>query len=493
MRVAIIDLGTNSVRFDVHLINDKGKTKLLHREKLMIRLGQGVFLKGKIDPDAAERALDAFEHFRRLGQSLKCGKIVAFGTSALREAQDGAAFVEKIRERTGIELRVISGKEEAQLIALGVLQNERPPQGSFALVDIGGGSTEISICRGRKTRFGESFPLGTARLQQVFLKRSPPKAASVQQLRSHIRGLVQEHMRKEKWPGVQSVLASSGTAKAVAKMLDGSKGFSKTELSHLVAEMETMTTTELLDVPGMEAKRVDMVLAGAILLEEILETLGAKRVLLSEYSLRDGIIEEERLLARQHKTSHLELHLEELVQRALAFGVEEAKLRPSIVLAGELFDRLRPLHRLENRWRIYLLATMIFRNCGNLVGYVGREKHAHYIVKNLDIPAMETWEHEFVASLCLLQSSGKVGPKELAALGGDKKRREAFRKLLALVRVLVAIDGGFALQRISITRSAVKLGLRGRGGVDQLMPDRKKKLFEDVFGRQLFLEGSKKR
>lgn len=499
MRVAIIDLGTNSVRFDVHSISEKGKTKLLHREKLMIRLGQGVFLKGKMDPNASHRALHAFEHFQHVAASLKCRKIVAFGTSALREAQDGPALVEHLRQRTGIDVRVISGKEEAKLIALGVLENESLPRGTFALVDIGGGSTEISICRGRNVRAGESFPLGTARLQQVFLKRSPPKAVAVQQMRAYIRNILKEKMTAEKWPSVGTVLASSGTAKALAKLLDRKNGFQLSELSEIVAEMEKMSTTQLLDVPGMEAKRVDMVLAGALLLEEVLFALGAKRVLLSDFSLRDGIIEEEKQLARFHKSSLIELHLDELIERAIVFGAHEPHLRHLTALAEELFDRLQSLHRLDKRWKVYLLAAVIFRNCGEIVGYVGKEKHAHYIVKNLDIPAMESWEHEFIALLCLLQAGGKVGPKDLPALGKDKGRRAAFLKILALVRIIAAVDLGrnttLSLHGVYIQRAAVRLTFSGRAaaGVEQLLIDRKKMLFEKIFGRQLLLERSKKR
>ncbi|MGZ3694851.1 MAG: Ppx/GppA phosphatase family protein [Bdellovibrionota bacterium] len=499
MRVGIIDLGTNSVRFDVHSISEKGKTKLLHREKLMIRLGQGVFLKGRMNPNAIHRTLIAFDHFRRVAGNLRCRKIVAFGTSALREAQDSNDLVEKLLARSGIELRVISGKEEAKLIALGVLENEVLPTGAFALVDIGGGSTEISLCRGRNVRFGESFQLGTARLQQVFLRRSPPKPVAVQQLRAYIRNILQEKLVAESWPKVSQIVASSGTAKAIAKLLDkkSKEGFTLAELTELVDELSRKTTTELLDMPGMEPKRVDMILAGALLLEETAIALGARKILLSEFSLRDGIIEEERRLAQFQKTSLIELHLDDLIARAVSFGGHEAHMRHLAKLAEELFGRLQNIHRLDKRWKVYLLAAVIFRNCGELVGFVGKEKHAHYIVKNLDIQAMQAWEHGFIADLCLHQSGGKLSPKDINGIA--KERRAAFRKLLGLLRLIVAVDLGhnttLNLRSVRVTREYVKLIFSGKAaaGLEQLLIDRKKKLFEDEFGRQLLLEGSRKR
>jgi exopolyphosphatase/guanosine-5'-triphosphate,3'-diphosphate pyrophosphatase len=495
MRIAIIDLGTNSVRFDVHTLGEKGGPRLLHREKLMIRLGQGVFVKGRMDPSAMTRGLQAFEHFRKLGQEFRVQKIVAFGTSALREAQDSHHFVELVREKTGIDVKVISGAEEAKLIAVGVLANEKPPRGPFALVDIGGGSTEVSLCQGKKVLKAHSFPLGTARLQQVFLKKNPPKAAAIAQLRGYIQNIVGQKMASENWTSAQTILGSSGTVRAVAKIL-GSKerAFSVRDLGELVRELSTMNTSQLLDVPGMEAKRVDMIVAGSVLLEEISRALGAKRIVPSEFSLRDGIVEEEERLAKTHKLSLIEFHLDDLVARAKRFGGDEAHLHHMAEVAGQLFDRLRGLHGLAPEWKIYLLATVILRNCGELIGFAGKEKHAYYIVKQSDFPSMQNWEHEFIARLCLHSSGAKLSPKDMSPLGRDKRRRDAFRKILALVRVIDSLDIGpqttIRLKRVAVDSQAVTIAFGGEStaGIEQLLTDRKKKLFEQTFGRKLVLQ-----
>src|SRR6478672_4923106 len=150
MRVAIIDLGTNSVRFDVQEFERGREAQILHREKLMIRLGQGVFITGRLDKNAIRRALHAFLRFRQIATDFRVEKIIAFGTSALRDARDSDKLLRQIKSQTGIDVRVITGEEEAKLIAEGVLAHEKPEKGTFALVDIGGGSTEISICRGRR-------------------------------------------------------------------------------------------------------------------------------------------------------------------------------------------------------------------------------------------------------------------------------------------------------------------------------------------------------
>jgi exopolyphosphatase/guanosine-5'-triphosphate,3'-diphosphate pyrophosphatase len=498
MRVAIIDLGTNSVRFDVHSLADSGNTKLLHREKLMIRLGQGVFLKGKIDPAAMERTVEAMEHFRLIATGLRVRKVVAFGTSALREASDSSLLVDNVRKRTGIEIKVISGKEEAKFIAQGILANEDPPKGRYALVDIGGGSTEISVARGQQVQKGDSFPLGTARLQQVFLKRSPPRELSVKQMREYIANVLRQKMQAGRWPGCDTILGSSGTVRALARLIDKKDDYySVKDLSDLVDDMAKMTTTQLLEIPGMESKRVDMILSGAILLEEIAYALGAKKIIASEFSLRDGILEEEKRLAKSHKNSLLELHLDDLYEHAKRFGGEPEHLEHMAKLASELFDRFRRFHGLDPSWKVYLLSTILLRKAGEAISYGDRAKHSYYIVKNLDFPSMERWEHEFVARLCLHIPDGKIEGKELAAIGKEKKRREAFKKLLAMARVIDALDLGprttLKVRRIGINRNQVKLTFSGKAteGIEQLMMERKKKLFEEVFGRTLLLERSR--
>ncbi|RZA06190.1 MAG: Ppx/GppA family phosphatase [Proteobacteria bacterium] len=495
MRVAIIDLGTNSVRFDVHSLGEKGGPRLLHREKLMIRLGQGVFLKGRMDPSAMARGLQAFEHFRKLATEFRATKIVAFGTSALREAQDSAHFVDIVRENTGIDVKVISGEEEAKLIAIGVLANEKPPAGPFALVDIGGGSTEISLCAGKKVHKAHSFPLGTARLQQVFLKKNPPRAAAIAQLRGYIQNIVGQKMASEGWKAVNTIMGSSGTVRAVAKLLGSKdKSFSVQDLAELVRELSTMNTSQLLDVPGMEAKRVDMIVAGSVLLEEIARALGAKRIVPTDFSLRDGIVEEERRLAATQKRSLIEFHMDDLISRASRFGADPKHVLHMSEVAGQLFDRLRGLHKLENDWKIYLLASVILRNCGEIIGFAGREKHSYYIVKQSDFPSMQNWEHEFIARLCLYSPGAKLTPKDLAPVGGDKKRKDAFRKILALVRVIDSLDIGpqttIQFKKVKVDARAVTIAFGGEStaGIEELLTDRKKKLFEQTYGRKLVLQ-----
>lgn len=297
-RLAVIDLGTNSVRLDIYRVNNK-KVTLTFRDKTMIRLGDGVYTTGKISRDGFQRCLRTFNKYGRLLKSLKVERVVAFGTSALRSSTNAKSLLDAIMKQSGITVRVISGKEEGRLIAKGVIVNETIPQGYYALIDIGGGSTEISICRGQKVLHCQSFKLGANRLQQKYFRSYPtfgrrgelhPNLAIRQCIRDELRPM-QELVKKY---SVTTAIGSSGTIRSAGKILKkigcGGRSILRMDLCGLVAEMQTMTIHEIRRVPGLEAKRADIIVPGLILLEEILFALRTPQVRVTEFALREGIL-----------------------------------------------------------------------------------------------------------------------------------------------------------------------------------------------------------
>ncbi|MCC7442451.1 MAG: hypothetical protein IT285_12515 [Bdellovibrionales bacterium] len=308
VKLAIIDLGSNSVRFDVYTVDSFHRARRVHREKVMVRLGDGVFETGRLRREAVARTVRALKSFGGVIRAMQVDHVAAFATAALRNTRDARALIARVRRETGIAIQVISGREEARLIAKGILSNERPPSGLFALVDIGGGSTEISVCYKRACLDSHSFDLGANRLKQLFLqaplhKRQRGSAEAgeppqIKALRRHVKRAFARQKARTQWPEVRTVLGSSGTIRALRRILRKSRGdipgsIRRSALSALVREMIPMTTKQLLAIPGMEPKRVDLILAGALLLEETLIALGAQVILTTEYSLRDGVLEQE--------------------------------------------------------------------------------------------------------------------------------------------------------------------------------------------------------
>lgn len=490
-RIGVIDLGTNSVRFDVHQIERDGSANLLHREKLMVRLGENLFVDGKLDGRAVKRTVEAFSSFKVTADSLRVNKVVAFATSAVREARDGSDFVKAIRTATGIEVQIIAGREEARLIAAGILAHRGDLKGTQALVDIGGGSTEITVVVDGKIIRSQSFPLGVARVQQVFLKSSPPTPEAVAAARAHIRQVLAEVLEKERWPKVERIVGSSGTIRALHRIAKKNYGkLNRDNLKEITKGIVKMTPEQLEKIPGIEPKRIDLVAAGSVLLEQIMIGLRAKKATVTAYSLRDGILQQ---VIRQNAPTTYSVprgDLNPLYARAVSFGENKAHLKRLVGVAELLFDRLKPLHKLEARWRSYLVMAVILRTTGKAISPVNYEKHSYYIVTNTDLPVTDAWEIELVARLCLHQEEGKLG--ELTFVGGEKK--DAFEKLLAILRIVDALDPAYRDRmmqkqiRIHPEKVLLRLSKGRRMELALLRLQQKKALFEKVFSRVLTAE-----
>lgn len=498
MRVGIIDLGTNSIRFDIHSIQ-QGKTTLLYREKLMVRLGEGVFVSRRLEPDAIRRALTALKGFSETARRFQIDRMVAFGTSALREAKNQTQFIQQVRRETKIPLEVLSGEDEARLIALGLLKKDKKIASLKAtpvvgLVDIGGGSTEISLLRNHQALHAVSFPLGVARLQQTFLVTSPPTPESVIALRKHIRALLHLRRLSDDWPKVQELVGSSGTVLAIAKMVNngpspGRRSIERKDLKRLVRTLQPMNQAALLQVPRIEAKRVDLILAGTIVLEEIMACLGAKKIRPTELSLRDGILqsvlEDSSVLPRIDPIAEIVPHVKKIAPDSFAHLQQVAKLLEQLILP------LRNLHGLSPEWLRALRLAAWTHDMGQLISPIQHGVHSAYWVSNLPLKSLTETDRARTSWLNLYHSSGKIDKKALSELP-PRDRIQGVRAL-ALLRIADALDRSHKQLipkiTVKVSRGKVQIVLpRGdRFALERLRLEQKRELFEGVFGRKLEL------
>jgi exopolyphosphatase/guanosine-5'-triphosphate,3'-diphosphate pyrophosphatase len=296
MRLAIIDLGTNSVRFDVFESSGSGIIQL-EKQRDMIRLGEDLFLTGALSTRAISRALESLANYKRACDDLQVDRIFAVGTSAMREAKNADELVRSAKKAVGLELEIISGPEEAKLIAEGILANEPKVEGKFLLVDIGGGSAEISVVVKKSVSKAASLPLGALRLQQLFCRSGPPISPDKEdQARSFIRESIAKAFPAAPYYPLKLAIGSSGSVRALAKIRPEDKeekSFSAYHLLELLREMRPLGFDGLCKLPGMEAKRADIVYVGALALYEILIYFGIEEVVASKFSLRHGILARE--------------------------------------------------------------------------------------------------------------------------------------------------------------------------------------------------------
>ncbi len=502
MRFGIIDLGTNSVRFDVYEVDDDGNYRRLYREKLMVRLGDGLFAGGKLKPDAVERSCAALKDFTQTAQKLGVARINAVATSALRDATDAAAFVQRVKTELGLQIKVIDGLEEARLIAQGIVTGDRSLKGNFALIDIGGGSTEISLCRNKTVLKSFSLNLGSARLQQLFLSNLESASAretGISEIRAHISRLCKEQLGTPP-RNINLVIGSSGSIRSLAKLANGgvaTEEFSREDLGKTVAEMASMNRSQLTTMPGMDPNRVDMILAAGVLLEELMDFLDAKEVRLTEFSLKEGLLAEElkkvAKLAPRVSTAKLSGGAQSYCAHP-SLGISSQTASTTQAIAGDLFDKLKRLHGLGKRWREHLLAAVAYKDVGEIIDHARHSEHSCYIVRNLDFRYTESWEQELVAQLCLWHADHKPKVKN-PPFAQEPDKQRAFFQLLAILRVVDALESTDNQHRvvdfIKLDRGALKIRLRRRKSstLHALKVEQKKKLFEAVFNRPIVLEG----
>lgn len=291
MRLAVIDLGTNSIRYDVHELNSKRQLVCLFRNKAMIRLGDEVFLKGELQPKSMDRCLASLRDFLLLCDNLGVDEIVAAGTSALRESKNADLFIKRVDQELNLKIKVISGEEEARLILKGIHSFEVSVPAEFCFVDIGGGSTEIGFCRSKEPPLLASLKLGAARLQQKFFEHEKSDR-SIEALRRFCRDQIEKINFNRSF---DAVYGASGTAKALTKILRKSpdeKFFDIKDLRAFTNKIKGYSAKEIREIPGMDEKRIDIILPGALLLEEIMAFIGAKRLYRTKHALREGLLRE---------------------------------------------------------------------------------------------------------------------------------------------------------------------------------------------------------
>jgi exopolyphosphatase/guanosine-5'-triphosphate,3'-diphosphate pyrophosphatase len=313
MRVSVIDLGTNSLRFAIYdLQSSKHSKRCIYKQKIMLRPGRGVFTSGRLQQPVMAQIARAICQFHRAAVLRQTDVIEAFATSALREAKNAKVLIEQVKKACGVTIRVISGQREASLIARGILNGERELSDKFALIDIGGGSTEISLCQKRRSVLSLSLRLGSVRLQQLFLPEAGLPAGKDQRhrisaMRRYIRTQLNRHEHALTKIHVPMGLGSSGSIRSLERVITKSVNlryflpvrlrrenerphFSRAALSHFIELLTPLKLSEVKKLPGLESKRADLILPAAVLLEEIMLFLGIDEIQTTDFSLRDGLV-----------------------------------------------------------------------------------------------------------------------------------------------------------------------------------------------------------
>ncbi|MCB0318601.1 MAG: hypothetical protein KDD56_07575 [Bdellovibrionales bacterium] len=297
MKIAIIDLGTNAARLFIFDISDSLNSSLVYRERIVLGLGKTLYNNNTLSDDQIQAGVNAFLGFGSVINDYKPKIIRAIATSALRTAKNADQFLKAVKSSSGIEIEVIPNDREAELLAKGILHNESFDEKNIALIDLGGGSTEIVCCHQGKVFYSCSLDIGALKGQFAYLDSYPPTNETIKNLKQVVQEELQAHLSKIKETEFKFAIGASGSLRAfgkINKLLSGQKDYDTNFLTEFITKVSSMSLEEIIKTPGIQTKRAEHILSAAIILQEILSALGVEEVRPSKFSIKDGLLLEIR-------------------------------------------------------------------------------------------------------------------------------------------------------------------------------------------------------
>jgi exopolyphosphatase/guanosine-5'-triphosphate,3'-diphosphate pyrophosphatase len=461
MRLAAIDIGSNSIKLVVVEAAASDSFAPLAREKEIVRLGHETLAKEFLSPDAIERAADTIGRFRSIAEARQAERIVAVATASVREAQNSAEFIDVIWRRTGVRVEVLSPIEEARLIGVAVAHGCAAGVSSVLNIDIGGGSTELSVVRDGVPGELYSVKLGSIGLTERYLHNDPPKAKEIKTLREGIRFAFERPARELRDVIWQRTSGTSGTISAIGMALralstpaaekEGVQPAGDEIVLSRLADFNQRTAAmgvkECAAIPGISAQRAEILIAGGQLLEGVMRALSVNMVRTCDMALREGVIidslREFEAESRPPVTDGADPRLRSVHAVGRRFGYEETHARQVAKLAEQIFDGLAADFALTRHQRTLLSAAALLHDAGYHIAHESHHKHALYLIRNSELTGFSEAERIVIANVARYHRGGvpKERHPDFAAL--NNVDRETVWRLGAIVRLADALDRSY--------------------------------------------------
>ena len=539
---AAIDIGSNSCRLKIAKVVAH-KLKTVHEDREVTRLGASVFESGLVSPDAMAATLRALKRFQRAVQLHGVDQIRVVATSATRDARNGPAFKAWVKAETGWNMEIISGLEEGRLIHLGVMgldgiAGEPGAAGRVLLVDLGGGSCEITLSERKRIKETISLPLGAVRLTEEFLSTDPaPVDALARMRRLIVRELRRAH-RKIQPSDLRMVICTSGTAAALSEAIAaaGKAGKAKTgsgkparksaskaigkavqaltvraaratttpaseitparEVRKLAGKLALLPLPEREAIEGIGPRRAEIIVAGAMVFAELLESFDLAGFRYSPLGLRDGILAQ--MLAEQdaRASAHREFERERwesVLATARRYGVDPRQAEPVRAHALQLYRELRALHELPAEYETWLAAAAVLRETGKFINHQGHHRHTQYIVSSSEIYGYTPVQRTVVSAIARYLGKSRPQPGDRALRNIPTEEHQHVHRAVVLLRLAEALNQDRASDVLRVAAKVypkrVYLEVQpGRTGAELELWSLRKEAdyFREVFGRELF-------
>src|SRR5450755_866827 len=493
---AAVDIGSNSVRLKIDRLQ-AGRLHALHEDREVTRLGEGVFGSGFLTPDSMAETVKVLRRFHRATQQIVPDSVRVVATSALRDARNSQAFLEWVRSATGWRVEIISGVEEARLIHLGLVSSPRVDRSTTLMMDLGGGSCELTVTQGGHIRDAVS-------LTNEFLRHDPTRKGELKRLRGFVTREVNRITDRIASAKVKNVIATSGTAAALAAVathLRHGTGrqrpvVSRAEMSRIAKRLARLPLAERRKIEGIGPRRAEIIVAGATVYHELLERLHLKGFRYSPLGLRDGILAQMAADYDRSTRSGRQIESErwESIMKAVDHYHIDRKHALNVRAAATLlFTGLRSLHRLPPEYSEWLSAAAMLYEVGDYVNRNGHHRHTHYIISNSEILGYTPPQRRLLAAIARYLGKSRPATEDGPIKVVDPGDRDNVQKAILLLRLARALNLGRsrAVEKvhIGVRAAGVKLTLvpRRRMGVDLELwaIEKERDYFREVFGREL--------
>ena len=507
-RLAAIDIGTNSIRLVVAEVQPDASYRVLDEDREMTRLGRGLYRDGRLGEAPMEQSLQALGRMRAIADGFGVTELRAIATSAVREAANGRDFVREAWRRYRVRIEVVAAEEEARLAFRSVTRHYDLDDRLTAIVDIGGGSTEVILAAGGLVEHVVSLPLGAVRLAERYCKSDPLKPKHWKALRRAIDQSIKDAIGKPPF-AAEVMIGSGGTFTNLAEMAQAEREgkathardypLARAEVTRLLARLRETPLEARREIPGLNPQRADIMVAGAAVVARLTRVLGTQRVLANDRGVRDGV-----LLAMIDDLSggapagraQPQDRLESARRFARKCRSNERHCEHVARLAGGIFDALRDGYALPPAGVDVLRAAALLHDIGYLINHERHHKHAYHLIMHGDLRGFSAREIELIANVARYHRRAfpKKSHPNFARL--DRGERRLVRRLAGILRVADGLDR---------THGQVITGVRCRSGDGSLrmrvtaardprieLEDAKRKaaLFERAFKGELTLAWS---
>jgi exopolyphosphatase / guanosine-5'-triphosphate,3'-diphosphate pyrophosphatase len=497
---AAVDIGSNSVRLKISRLASHRLVEI-HEDREVTRLGEAVFQSGFLSPDAIAVTVKVLRRFHRAAQRAGADTVRVVATSALRDARNSQAFLEWVRSATGWKVEIISGIEEARLIHLGLTSSLRVNSLAVLMIDLGGGSCELTVSKKGHILETVSLPLGAVRLTNDFVHHDPPRKSEMRQLRSLIAREVGRVKPRILEAHPKIVIATSGTAESLARVCQelyrtkSQRGLtvSRLQMRRILKMLTRLSLEERRRVPGIGVRRAEIIVAGAAVYDALLEHCKLGGFRFSPLGLRDGLLAqmaaEYDRATRSGKQIESERH-DSILAAVAHYRVDlehATRVRES---AMKLFHELRSIHRLPAEYREWIAAAAMLSEVGDYVNRAGRHHHTHYIISHSEILGYTPQQRRVIAAIAryLGKSRPAAGDGPIKVLPPSDQKHIAKASLLVRLAWALNLGRSGALDgiRVRIGEAAVSLVLerKPRMSVDLELwaVEKERGYFREVFG-----------